>query len=149
METLETKRLLLRDWRLSDADDLYIYASNPHIASLACWRAHTSREDSLNATRYFIDNPLSLALELKETGRVIGQLRIDPDRNRGLFSARESAKLLSYALSESYWNRGLMTEAVARAVQYTFEELQTEVLTAFHLPENISSQRVLEKCGFQ
>ena len=67
----------------------------------------------------------------------------------GVFSARNSAKLISYALSEAYWYQGLMTEAVARAVRYAFEDLRAEVLTAFHLPENIGSRRVLEKCGFQ
>jgi len=42
-----------------------------------------------------------------------------------------------------------MTEAVTRVVEYAFDELHIELLTAFHTPRNIRSRRVLEKCGFQ
>ena len=145
----ETNRLVLRAWRLSDADDLFAYAGGPNVGPLACWKPHADREESLRTIRFLMDDPLSWAIGLKATGRVIGQLRLVPDEHRGVFSSRKSAWLISYALSEAYWNQGLMTEAVSRAVRYAFEELHAEVLTAFHLPENVGSQRVLEKCGFR
>ena len=80
---------------------------------------------------------------------MIGQVKVYPDENRGQYSARNSAKLINYALSEAYWGKGYMTEAVRRVVKYAFEEMGTEVLTAFHFPDNMRSKRVLEKCGFQ
>ena len=68
MGTLETKRLLLREWRPSDANNLFAYAGNPHVVFLARWKPHASREESLNLTRYFMDNPQCFAISLMETG---------------------------------------------------------------------------------
>ena len=68
------------------------------------------------------------AIVLKENGKVIGQLRLYPDENRGQYSARNSAKLVNYPLSEAYWGRGYMTEAVKRVVKYVFDEMHVELL---------------------
>ena len=34
-------------------------------------------------------------------------------------------------------------------VRYAFEDLELEVLSAIHYPDNVRSQRVIEKCGFR
>ena len=34
---LETERFILRRWKESDAEDLYIYASNPDVGPIAGW----------------------------------------------------------------------------------------------------------------
>ena len=145
IKTLETERLILRGWRLDDLDDLYEYAKNP----IEGWEAHASKEESLRALKDFIENNDTWAIELKENEKIIGQLRLYPDENRGQFSARNSAMLINYRLSEAYWGKGYMTEAVKRVVQYAFDEMHIELLTAWHVPINIRSRRVLEKCGFQ
>ena len=60
------------------------------------------------------------AIALRECGKVIGQLRMYPDENRGKYAA----KYLSYALSADYWGQGLMTEAVKAVIQYVFCRLR-------------------------
>ena len=149
MKTLETERLILRGWRLSDLEDFHEYAKSPHVGPPAAWAPHSSREESQQVLQAFIKNDQTWAIQLKENERVIGQVKVYPDENRGQYSARNSAKLINYALSETYWGKGYMTEAVRRVVKYAFEEIGTEVLTAFHFPDNMRSKRVLEKCGFQ
>ena len=149
MNTLETERLILRKWQLDDLDDYYAYAKNPNIGSMAGWKPHSSKEESLTHLKSFIENDEVWAIVLKENGKVIGHLKIYPDENRGKFSERYSAKLINYALSEDYWAKGYMTEAVKSAVKYAFDEMNIEVLTAFHFPHNVSSKRILEKCGFE
>jgi len=144
-KTLETQRLILREWRRGDVDDLYEYAKN-HTEG---WKPHASRDVSLRTLKEFIEEDDTWAIALKTSGKVIGQLRLYPDENRGQFSARNSAKLINYALSEAYWGKGYMTEAVKRIVAYAFDEMHIELLTAWHVPYNIRSRRVLEKCGFQ
>ena len=49
--TLETKRLILRRWEDSDAENLYKYAKDPDIGPIAGWPAHQSIEESRNAIR--------------------------------------------------------------------------------------------------
>ena len=43
---LETKRLILRRWEESDAEDLYKYASNPNVGPIAGWPPHQSLDES-------------------------------------------------------------------------------------------------------
>jgi putative acetyltransferase len=149
MKTIETQRLILRGWRLADLEDLYEYARHPDVGPLAGWEPYASREESFAALKSFIEEDDRWAIVLKETGKVIGALRLYPDENRGNFSANHSANLINYVLSADYWGKGYMTEAVKRVVQYAFEETNTKLLSVFHLPHNLRSKRVIEKCGFQ
>jgi len=146
---METQRLILRRWCLDDLNDYYEYAQNPNVGSMSGWKPHTSKDESLTHLKSFIGNDEVWAIVLKENGKVIGHLKIYPDENRGKFSKRNGAKYINYALSEKFWNTGYMTEAVARAVKYAFDEMNVELLTAVHFPHNIASKRVLEKCGFE
>ncbi|MCL1873668.1 MAG: GNAT family N-acetyltransferase [Clostridiales bacterium] len=38
---------------------------------------------------------------------------------------------------------------MTEAVKYAFDELNIDVLSIYHRPANIRSQRVIEKCGFK
>lgn len=55
MMTIETKRLVLRPWRETDAESLYEYAKDPAVGPAAGWSVHTSVENS----REVIKNVLS------------------------------------------------------------------------------------------
>jgi [ribosomal protein S5]-alanine N-acetyltransferase len=145
MKTLETERLILRGWQLDDLDDLYEYAKNPNVGTMAGWEPHSSKDISLNVLKSFIEQDNRWAIVLKENEKVIGSLRIHPDENRGKYYA----KYLNYELSADYWDQGYMTEAVKRVIKYAFEEMNIDLLTVFHSPDNVRSKRVIEKCGFQ
>lgn len=149
MKTIETERLILRGWQLEDLDDFYECAKNPNVGPMAGWKPHLSREISLNVLKSYIEDDGRWAIVLKEKGKVIGSIRLYSDENRGKYSERNSAKLISYFLSHDYWGKGYMTEVVRRVIKYAFEEINTELLTVFHIPQNISTKRVIEKCGFQ
>ena len=149
MKTIETERLLLRGWQLNDLDDLYEYVKDPHVGPMAGWKPHASKDESLVSLKSFIKEDDRWAIVLKENEKVIGTVRLYPDENRGRYSAENSTKLINYILSPDYWNKGYMTEAVKRVIQYAFEETNTELLSVFHTPENYRSKHVIEKCGFQ
>lgn len=144
-QSLETEHLILREWRLEDAEDLYEYASNPKVGPMAGWAPHPDRAYSLEVLKRYRESGDIWALVLRETGKVIGQLRMYPDEDRGKYVA----KYISYALSADYWGRGLMTEAVKAVIRYAFEELDgIDLLSVFHSPDNARTRRVIEKCGF-
>ena len=48
---LETERLLLRPWRVEDAEDLYTHAGAPEVGPPAGWPPHTSVENSREIIR--------------------------------------------------------------------------------------------------
>jgi len=149
MKLIETERLILRGWHLGDLDDLHEYAKNPNVGTMAGWEPHTDKKSSLKIHKSFINDGNIWAITLNDTGKAIGSLRIYGDENRGEFTKRNAAKLISYALSEDYWDNGYMTEAVKQAVKYAFGEMNAELLTVFYIPQNTRTKRVIVKCGFE
>ena len=144
---IETPRLILRPWRESDLHDFYAYASVPGVGEMAGWVHHQSIEESEKILNSFIRHKKTFALELKETGHVIGSLgleELEPDPVEGERYGRE----IGYVLSKAYWGRGLMPEAVQAVIDYYFRVLHLDYLTCGHFLQNAQSQRVIEKCGF-
>lgn len=55
---------------------------------------------------------------------------------------------LGYQIDQAAINRGLITEALRRAIAYAFDELQLHRVEANVMPRNARSRRVVEKLGF-
>lgn len=147
MKTLETERLLLNGWTLSDEDidGLYAYAKNPNVGPNAGWKPHESREESKKIIEELFLPHEVWSIRDKETGKVIGSIGLEPDRRREDVKSME----MGYSLAEESWGKGYMTEAVRAVIDYAFDELGLVVLAICTGPENRRSQRVIEKCGFQ
>ena len=148
MKILETERLLLRDWKESDLDDFFEYASVEGVGEMAGWPHHESKEVSRGILKRFMEDGDVYAIVLKEQNKVIGSLGLhnrtmDPDYKADV--QRE----IGYVLSKAYWGQGLMPEAVRAAIQYTFDELHVDVLWCGHFTNNPQSQRVVKKTGFR
>ena len=144
MKAIETERLFLREWQKKDVEDLYDIMKNPSVI-IGGWKPHANINTSIELLKEYMESDERWAVALKDTGKVIGGIRVYPDHNRGRFYA----KMINYVLSEDYWGNGYMTEAVKRIIEYLFEESDIDLLSAFHYPENDRSKKVLEKCGFQ
>lgn len=146
---IETERLILRPWRQSDLEDLYAYASVDGVGEMAGWVHHQNREESQAILDSFIAHKKTFALELKESGHVIGSLGIE-EYNAGEFDEPNLyGRELGYVLSKEHWGRGLMTEAVGAVMDYCFRVLDYDFLTCGHFVRNDRSRRVIEKSGFR
>ncbi len=144
---LETPRLILRPWQETDLEDLYAYASVEGVGEMAGWTHHKNMEESRRILQMFIDEKKTFALELKESGRVIGSLGIeelDPDP----IGAGKYGREIGYVLSKEYWGMGFMPEAVKAVISCCFDVLHYDYLTCGHFIRNHRSRRVIEKCGF-
>ena len=141
MRTLETERLILRDWRESDLFGLYMFLSNPNVTvpdgSSPC---ETLMECS-RVLEYLIEKKQYYAIEWKENGKVIGNISLNRD-----IKGNDYARNLGFCLAEEYWNRGIMTEALT-AVIATAKEI-TEMLSATQNC-NPKSEHLLKKFGFR
>lgn len=145
MKVLETERLVLRPWKTEDVDDFYVYAKKPNVGPNAGWPPHENKEVSMKILQSFIEKDEVWAIEYKENSKVIGSLGAHADEKRAGIKAR----MIGFVLSEDYWGKGLMTEAVKEAIRYLFEEEKYDVLSCYHYPFNVRSKRVIEKCGFK
>lgn len=149
--TLETQRLYIRPWKITDLDDFYEYASVDGVGQMAGWEPHNNKEKSVFILKDFINGKKTFAIELKENHKVIGSIGIeeyDESKFFGEFDEKQGREL-GYVLSKSYWGLGLMPEAVMRVISYCFDELSLDFLTVGHFKWNEQSRRVIEKCGFQ
>ncbi len=54
---------------------------------------------------------------------------------------------VGYAFYEPFWKRGLATELTMRCLDLAREHLGATTIVAITSPENVASQRVLQKCG--
>ncbi len=148
LPTIETKRLILRPVKRSDARDLFSYAKDPQVSEHVLWEAHRSLSDSRSFIRsikrqYRQGFPGSFAIVLRSSQRMIGTIgfmSIHPDYH--------SAEI-GYSLSREYWNCGYMTEALSEVLDYAFRVLQLNRVEAQHELSNPASGRVMEKCGMR
>ena len=144
---LETERLILRPWTKDDLQDFFEYASIEELGQMAGWLPHKTIDESRVVLDMFIRGRKVFAIELKETGRVIGSFGIeepDPDPEQELLG-RE----LGYVLHKRYWGMGLMPEAAKRVISWCFDTLGYDFLTCSHFDWNKQSSRVIEKTGFR
>lgn len=144
MKMLETPRLILRDWRKNDVDDLFDIMKNSAVL-MGGWKPHANINITTEVLKEYIESGDRWAIELKDNKKVIGCVRVLSDNNRGKYYA----KLINYVLAEDYWGNGYMAEAIKRVSKYLFEDLNIDILTAFCYPDNIKSKNILEKCGFE
>lgn len=146
---IETERLILRAWRESDLEDFYEYAKVDGVGQMAGWLPHESLEESRRILDMFIDEKKTLALELKENGKVVGSIGLETrDVDLGIPENLQGREI-GYVLNKDYWGRGLMPEAVKAVIDYCFKELDFDWLTCGHFVWNHQSRRVVEKSGFQ
>ncbi len=144
---LQTKRLLLRVWRETDAADLYRYASDPQIGPLAGWAPHTDVEESRQIIRLFLSEEETYAVVLRQSGHAIGCIDLKPAGRSNLALLPNEAEL-GYWLGRPYWGHGLMPEAAQALLRYGFCELGLERIWCSSLAYNHNSLRVQQKCGF-
>ena len=148
---LETERLILRPWELSDLDDFFEYASVPEVGPMAGWTPHKNKEESLKILNRFLEEKRVFAIIHKETNKAIGSIGVEryglEDKLSEFFNYK--GRELGYVLSKEYWGQGLMPEAIKAVINYLFNELDYDFLTCGHFDFNHQSERVQEKCGFK
>ena len=148
MKILETERLILRDWQMSDLEDFYEYAKVDGVGEMAGWPHHKSIEESKAILQSFIASGDVYALVLKSQNKVIGSLGLHNKTMDPGYKANMQREI-GYVLSKTYWGMGLMPEAVAAVIRHAFEELNADVLWCGHFTSNARSQKVIEKSGFR
>lgn len=148
---LETKRLILRNFKKSDLRALVENINNLKVsqyllvvpfpytkADAEWWINHCFKVSKENPPK-----SIEIAIESKSEKKIIGAIglsKID-------YSA--SASTFGYWLGEKYWRQGIMSEALNEALKFAFEKLKLNKLEAGVFTENNASARLLEKLGFK
>lgn len=141
---LETKRLILRPWRLEDAEDLYKYASDPDVGLPAGWQPHTSVENSRDIIKNVLSAEETYAVCLKEDGKAIGSVGF----HRNDLAENDDEYELGYWIGKPFWGQGLIPEASREMLRHAFEDLGMARVWCGYYDGNVKSRRVQEKLGF-
>ena len=144
---LETKRLLLRRFRLDDLESLAAILGDPETVRF--YPEPFTRERTLkwiedNLRRYEADGFGLWAVQLKSTGEFIG------DCGPAVQDVEDAREIeLGWHVRRQLWGKGLATEAATVSRDWVFENLAAERLISLIRPENQASRRVAEKIGMQ
>lgn len=144
--TLTTERLVLRPFRMSDAERVRELAGEWDIASTTATIPHPYEEGmaeewiSTHGDGFAKGRAVTFAVTLKETDELIGAVGLD------LHLSHEWAEL-GYWIGKPYWNRGYCTEAAGKALWYGFVTLRLNRIQARYMSANVASGRVMEKIG--
>ena len=148
--TLETDRLILRQWKETYINDFfYQYSKAPGVGEMAGFKHHDSIEVSEKILQSFISWKNVFAIVYKENNKVIGSLGLHKSwANYESSHSHLKLKEIGYVLSKEYLGNGLMPEALKAVIKFCFNTCNLDTLTIGHFSSNKQSKRVIEKCRF-
>lgn len=144
---LETKRLLLKTYKIEFAEEVYNVIKQKEIADTMMKIPHPY-------PRYLVDSWISylqksfeqgtayeFAVFLKKNDRYIG--------NCGLIknSTEHKSAEIGYFIDIFEWGKGYATEACKKIIDYSFRDLQLNRVYGRCMVSNRASRRVMEKAG--
>ncbi len=146
-QIIETKRLFLRELKLSDTEELsQILCDNNSMKYYP--RPFTTTEVERWIKRsvdsYRKNNHGLWAVILKETGEFLGDCGITIQEIDG-----ELLPELGYHIKKQYCNRGFASEAAKVCISYAFERLSLNTLYTYTDTQNIPSIKVAQKIGMK
>jgi RimJ/RimL family protein N-acetyltransferase len=149
VKELQTKRLILRAWQVSDAESLFRYARNPNIGPIAGWPPHTDIENSREIIKNVLSAAETYAVVLKQTGEAVGSIGLMTSKSE-IHSAEmtENEGEIGFWIGEPFWGQGLIPEAVNELLRHAFEDVRLAAVWCGYYDGNEKSKRVQEKCGF-
>lgn len=139
MQEIITERLVLREFRETDYDDLYEFLSQLEDDEFEGYPGITY-ENGKEHLKYRLKSEEFYAIELKENGKVIGNIYCG---NRE-FDAKE----LGYIVNRDYQRKGIACEALKAIMEHVFRQ-GTHRVYAECDPRNDCSWRLLEKAGLE
>lgn len=147
-KTLESDRLILRRYRIEDAEDMFRnWAQSEAVTRFLTWEPYTSVDDVRGYIGWIVggyaDDKYNWMIEYKPTHEAIGT--IDVIHIREDIASCE----IGYCMSERFWGMGLMPEALKEVIRYLFTEVGMNRIEATHDSRNPRSGRVMEKCGLR
>ena len=147
MATLETSRLMLRQWQASDKSRFA--DMNADVEVMRYFPSTLNKMDS----DAFVDRVTALiaergwglwAVELKNTEEFIGFIGLHTLRPDYPFAPGVE---IGWRLAKSYWGRGYATEGAKVSLQFAFEQLRLPEIFSFTTLGNTRSQAVMQRLG--
>lgn len=149
-KTLESDRLILRRFRIEDAQAMFEnWANDPEVTKYLSWPPHDNIEASKNIledwiSHYGEDDFYTWAITLKENGDApIGSISVvqKDDRIKQVH--------IGYCIGKKWWKQGITSEALKLLISFFFNEVKVNRVELRHDPNNPNSGKVMLSCGLK
>lgn len=133
---LHDDQIVIGSWVEDDAAAVYAACQDPEIQR---WIPGIPRPYTFDHAREFVNAPGGLAI--RERGELVGSiaLRVTADNTASV----------GYWCAPQARDRGIMTRALRRVCRHALDELAVDRIELTTDRNNLASQRVAEKAGFQ
>lgn len=145
---IDTKRLILRPFAISDSEEVQRLAGAKEIYETTSNVPHPYEDGmaekwiSTHASNFYHDLGVNLAITDRKETKLIGAI--------GLVANRQNYRAeLAYWIGHPYWGNGYCTEAALELIRYGFDQLKYHKITARHMETNPASGRAMEKAGMK
>ncbi|WP_410511519.1 GNAT family protein [Paenibacillus sp. BR2-3] len=143
---IETKRLLIRDFKEEDWSRVHSYCSDEEVTKYTLWgpnsEGHTKDFINKSISAQYI-NPREkheLAITIKTTNDLIGNCCLNIEGSNAE---------IGYCFSKNYWGNGFATEVANILLKFGFKQIGLHRIYATCRPQNVGSARVMEKIGMK
>ena len=143
MQIIETERLILRPFREGDAADLFAYLHAPTASCFFSLALADLAEAEIEVGRRALDKGF-IAICLKETGRVIGDLFGGAGEND-----EDETASVGWHIAPQFVRQGYAFEAATALFDHLFRVKGFRRLYAYVEDHNEPSQRLCEKLGMR
>lgn len=148
-QKIETKRLILRPFKLSDAEHMFKnWANDSNVTKYLTWPPHESADLTVKLLTEWI--PLyknadyyQWCIEFKDISQAIGSISVVN------ISEETEAVEIGYCIGKAYWNKGITSEALSALIKFFFDDVGINRIQAHHDVNNPNSGRVMAKCGLK
>jgi ribosomal-protein-alanine N-acetyltransferase len=150
MIKLLTERLIIRDHIIEDLMEYHELYSNdismkylPGIKTKTLEESRKSLIESIEEINQENRKYYFFGIEDKYAKEYIGEIGYTVEKET------QFGKIvgLGYFIKEKYWNKGIITEALKKLMEFAFLENNVYRISTGCLKENIGSERVMQKCG--
>lgn len=143
---IETKRLILKDFDLADAQAIFDnWSSDPSLASYTDFLEHFYVEDTVEMLELWQaeteNRVIRKSVHLKESGEPIGTVDV-MDNEQGVAE-------LSYIIGSQFAGHGYATEACKALIDYIFKLRKDDKIIVAAMENNRASLQVIRKLGFK
>ncbi len=142
---METERLVLRRYTPEDADRCFAFLSNEQDSYMDCCKAFAVMdEEYYERVALFGERETQYMVVLKGSGELIGTVNVFVDDSRAV-----DAMEIGYSIAHTHQRKGYAFEVLSALLDLLQNDLCLKMVTAGVLPENIASEKLLTKLGFQ
>ena len=144
---LETERLILKKFDKNDFEMLYKnYVSDESVPKYCTWKPCKTQEEANELLgKWFkgYEDPEKLMWMIveKKSNQGIGVIRVT---NKWI---EENKCEIGYSCGSKWWNKGYMTEAVKKVLEYLTKSIGFDTIIAEISEDNIASKKVMENAG--